>query len=512
MTHASNGSRWPRRQMTSRAAAAIVRAARTIASPARVSPRRMLRSVAIGAACLLGAAACQQEVTNPSVITPNNLTGPSSLPTIRDAAIGDFAIAYTGSGADGSQGIEGVIMASGLLSDELVNSETFPTRIEVDRRSISLGNSDVALWFRGVQKARASTEFAVNSYRQLSPDTTKASGFPEMLALSGFTYLFLAENWCSGVPVSNIAPDGTLQFGMPLTTTALYDTAASRFAQALNAAKLLPAGAARSLDSNLAAVGLARTILDSTTNPNRSGFAAAAAAVAGVPTSFVYEVFHSNNNTREWNGIYTAMAFARRYSVADSEGSNTFNQLHLLSQPDGRDPLYNIKNANGSLGTGFDGSTPQWNDGRYLTPNDPDPLATGAEARLIEAEAALAAGDTATMLAKLNALRASPPSYFAAVGGAIGAMAPLTTAGLDSTGVQNLLFTEREHWLFNSAHRLGDLRRLSKTPGPYERAPESVFPHGAYFKGGVYGTDYNFPVTLDETNNPNFTACINRNP
>jgi len=39
-----------------------------------------------------------------------------------------------------------------------------------------------------------------------------------------------------------------------------------------------------------------------------------------------------------------------------------------------------------------------------------------------------------------------------------------------------------------------------------------VFPHGAYFKGGVYGTDYNFPVPFDETNNPNFAQCINRNP
>ncbi len=466
-------------------------------------PRRTLRSAAMAAACLLGAAACQQDVTNPSIINPIQLNTPNALPTIRDAAIGDFAIAYTGSGADGSQGTEGIIMASGLLSDELINSETFPTRIEVDRRSISLGNSDVSLWFRTVQKARASAEFAVRSYRTLSPDTTKASGFPEVLALSGYTYLFLAENWCSGVPISNIAPDGTLQYGQPLTTAALYDTAASRFNQALNAASTLAAGAAKTVDTYLAEVGLARTILDSSSS--RAGFAAAASAVSGVPTGFVYEVFHSNNNTREWNGIYTAMAFSKRYSAADSEGTNLFNHLHFISAQDPRDPVYHT-------GNGFDGSTPQWNDGRYLTPNDPDPLATGVEARLIEAEAALAVGDTATMLARLNGLRANPPSYFAPVGGSIAPMPALTTTGLDSTGVQDLLFTEREHWLFNSAHRLGDLRRLARAGGAYQRAPEAVFPHGAYFKGGTYGTDYNFPVTLDETNNPYFSGCLNRNP
>ncbi len=466
-------------------------------------PRRMARSAALAAACLLGAAACQQEVTNPSIIAPSNLGGAGALPTIRDAAIGDFAIAYTGSGADGSQGVEGIIMTSGLLSDELINSETFPTRIEVDRRSITLGNSDVSLWFRVIQKARASSEFAARSYRTLSPDTTKATGFSEVLSLSGYTYLFLAENWCSGVPFSNIAPDGTIQYGRPLTTAAMYDTAASRFNQARAAANALPASAAKTVDTYLAEVGLGRTILDSSTS--RAGFAAAAAAVAGVPTGFVYEIFHSNNNTREWNGIYTAMPFTKRYSAADSEGTNPFNALHFISAPDPRDPVY-------QTGKGFDNFTPQWNDGRYLTPNDPDPLATGAEARLIEAEAALATGDTATMLARLNALRANPPSYFAPVGGLIAPMPAVTTAGLDSAGVQDLLFTEREHWLFNSAHRLGDLRRLAKNPGPYQRDPNTVFPTGAYFKGGVYGTDTNFPVTLDETNNPNFTGCLNRNP
>ncbi len=477
MSHPSNGSRWP---------------------------RRTFRSVATAAACLLGAAACQQEVTNPSIITPGTIGSPSALPTIRDAAIGDFSLAYTGSGADGSQGIEGVIMYSGLLSDELINSETFPTRIEVDRRSISLTNSDIDLWFRNLQRSRKSAEFAVQEYRQLATDTTKQPGLSEMLSLAGYTYLFMAENWCSGVPISNILPDGTLQFGMPLTTTALLDTASSRFKQALNAAGTLAAGPATTLDVGLATVGLGRATLDSATSA--AGMAGAAAIVASVPTSFVYNVFHSNNNTREWNGIFTAMPFAKRYAVSDAEGTNPFNALHFVSAPDPRDPVY-------QTGKGFDGSTPQWNDGRFLSASDPDPLATGAEARLIEAEAALAGGDTATMLARLNALRANPPAYFGpeeATG--ITPMPALTTTGLTSSQVQDLLFTEREHWLLDSGHRLGDLRRLSHAGGFYQRDPNTVFPTGAYFKGGNYGTDTNFPVPFSETNNPNFTGCLDRNP
>ncbi|HXY69899.1 MAG TPA: hypothetical protein VEH62_10660 [Gemmatimonadales bacterium] len=483
MKYTSHGRRWPRR-----------------------TSRRSFRSVALAAACFLGAAACQQEVTNPSIITPGTLNTPSALPTIRDAALGDFALAYGGSGADGSQGIEGAVMYSGLLADEFINSETFPTRIEVDRRSIQVTNADVTLWFRNLMRARASTEFAAREYRALAPDTTAQSGLSEVLSLSGYTYLFMAENYCSGVPISTIAPDGSLNFGAALTTKNLYDSAAARFTQALNAANALNAtvsAASKTLDIQLATVGLGRTIMDSAST--RAGFAAAAALVAVVPTNFIYREYHSNNNTREWNGIYTAMVFAKRYAVTDLEGTNPFNAPHFVTAPDPRLPVNHT-------GNGFDGSTPQWNNGRFTQNTDPIPLATGAEARLIEAEAALATGDTATMLTRLNALRAAPPSYFAPTGGAIPAMAALTTTGLDTAGVQNLLFSEREVWLYSSAHRLGDLRRLAKSPGPYQRAPESVFPHGAYFKGGVYGTDYNFPVPFDETNNPNFAQCINRNP
>jgi len=33
-----------------------------------------------------------------------------------------------------------------------------------------------------------------------------------------------------------------------------------------------------------------------------------------------------------------------------------------------------------------------------------------------------------------------------------------------------------------------------------------VFPNGAYFKGGTYGTDVNVPVPFQEQNNPEYVA------
>jgi hypothetical protein len=84
-------------------------------------------------------------------------------------------------------------------------------------------------------------------------------------------------------------------------------------------------------------------------------------------------------------------------------------------------------------------------------------------------------------------------------------------AALSGTGnpVDNL-FGERARWLWLTAHRLSDLRRLIRQ---YGRATESVFPTGPYFKQGlVYATDVNFPVPIDEQNNPKFQQCLDRNP
>ncbi len=472
-------------------------------------PRPM--TAALCAAALgIGLLACDTTVSAPDIITPNNLATKDALPTIRAAAIGAFALAYGGSGADGSSGIEGAIMYSGLLADEFINSETFPTRIEVDRRSIQVTNSDVSIWFRNLQQARRANEQAAASYRSLSPDTTLETGFPEVLSLAGFTYVMMAENWCNGVPISTANPDGSLSFGQPLTRQNLLDSAAARFNQAIaaaNAFKPTVSAATKAAMINLASVGLARTMLDSTSTA--AGIQAAAAVVAAVPTSFVYNETHSLNSTRENNGVYVAMAAAKRYSVADTEGFGGGTCAHgCLNFRSARTTDDRVPSS--QTGRGFDNSTPQWNQLRFLTQAASIPLATGAEARLIEAEARLAAADTVGFLAKLNGLRAAPPSYFFAAGNTDTVLTPLAPVGFTSSQYVDLNFHERAFWMWNTGHRLGDLRRMARAP--YNDPVSTLFPSGQYFKGGTYGTDVNFPVPFDETNNPNFTQCLDRNP
>ena len=61
-----------------------------------------------------------------------------------------------------------------------------------------------------------------------------------------------------------------------------------------------------------------------------------------------------------------------------------------------------------------------------------------------------------------------------------------------------MLFEERARWLFGTAHRLGDLRRLVRQ---YGFGQEQVFPSGSFFKGGAYGSDVNFPIPFEEHEN-----------
>lgn len=475
---------------------------------ARGRRRRLAGLAALVAACALLPAGCDLTVIDPDIVTPDNIEGATSLPTIRSAAIGDFSLAYGGSGADGSSGTEGQVTSSGLLSDEYVNSETFPTRIEVDRRNIQVTNGTITGWFRTLSRARRSADFAADKYRSLSPDTLREPGMAEVLSLSGFAYLFFAENWCSGVPISTANPDGSLTFGDPASTVTLVDSSVSKFTQALTLALALDtstaaARTARTTQINLARVGLARARLYGANNATQ--IAAAAAGLATVPTSFVYAIGHSENSVRQNNGVYVANVVAERYAVADGEGTNG---LPYRTQADGRVPSIRTPGTD----VGFDNTTPQIDQLRYIDRKTAITLATGAEARLIEAEAAMAGGNLPGYEGFHNALRAAPPAYFAAPGGTIAVLPALTTTGLTTQQVQDQHFRERAYWLWLTGHRLADLRRLARSTGAYARAPESVFPTGAYFKGGVYGTDYNFPVPFDETNNPNFTQCTDRNP
>ena len=301
---------------------------------------KLLVLVAVGLA--LAQAGCNDPLTVklPDIIPPGALSDSAALATLRAGAIGDFDLAYTGDHPDGSGGNgEGVILYGGLLADEFVNSETFPTRIQVDSRSITFAggsttNSDVDLWYRLMHRARRSAEATAARYKAKAPGDP---GYPEILNLAGYTYIFFAETFCSGTPVSQIDSTGKITYGQPLTTTQLLDTAIARFDSAITIATTRDT--APVVDTSVqhtmirfATVGKARALLFQ----GSGQYAAAAALAATIPTSFAYVLEHTTTTDRENNGVFNGGATDGRYTLADSEGVSGFP---WLSVPDARTPF-----------------------------------------------------------------------------------------------------------------------------------------------------------------------------
>jgi hypothetical protein len=444
---------------------------RRTARAAAVGGRRARRCAAGLVGLSWGLLACALDVNDPDVVTPGDLGGAAGAATLYAGALGDFALAY-----GGDAGVrEGQILVTGLFADEFVHSGNEPGRRDYDRRAVADDNPNAAVFYTNLHRARRAAEVAAGALAELED----AAGDPrvgEMWSLAGFTYVFFAEAYCSGVPYSEVV-DGRLVPGEPTTTEETLARALERFDRAAAAT-----GGDEGIGS-LARVGRARALL-ALGRP-----AEAAAAVAPVPTAFAHEVEYSENTPLQENGVHNFTVVYERWSLADREGGNG---LAYRSAADPRVPWTRTPADD----VGFDQVTPQYDLLKYPARDAPIPLATGAEARLIEAEGALAANDPTTFLARLDEVRARH------------GLGPVTDPG-DADGRVALLFRERAFELFASGHRLGDLRRLVRQHG---RPPGSVFPSGVYPAGGSYGDALDLPVPDAERSNPLFRGCLARGP
>ena len=146
---------------------------------------RLMRHATLGAATIVlvavGGCSLDEVVTveDIDVATPGSLRTPDALPVLLAAAIGDFQVAYSGNTTT-----EGQIQYSGMLADEFLNAESFPTRIEIDMRNINRDNASTEGVFRTMQRARAMAELTARRFEELAPTQI---GRAEALALSGFS-------------------------------------------------------------------------------------------------------------------------------------------------------------------------------------------------------------------------------------------------------------------------------------------------------------------------------------
>ena len=456
------------------------------------SARRVAGTTALA---LLTLAACGEvdralAVTDPDIINPEDTQSPAAAAALRLGAIVRHNQATSGG--------ESFWLLGGLMADEYRSGDTFVQRDQTDQRAVETNNGNVNTAFRAAHRARVAAQLAARALQEFEGEPWQIA---EMYVLQAFHENQLTEHMCSGIPWSTINEEGVEVEAPASTAIEGYERALAHADSAL--ALNTEGGDDSTRVANAAKVVKGRILL------NLDRPADAAAAVAGVPTGF--EIVNEHSETAQTNQMYALGPSAARWTVSLGEGTNGLN----FGIGDPRVPVCKgtataTRHAPTNSLTGiapcptrsdyadrpFDAATPVALVSQQIWPDPGSPAAwvSGTEARLIEAEAQLAAGDASGALGTLNTLRAT-----------VTGLAPLTSVNLDT------VFRERAFWLFSTGHRLGDLRRLVRN---YGRTAESVFPTGEWYLGAPYGTDVNFPIPQSEDNNqqaPNASACIDRN-
>lgn len=429
------------------------------------------RLVAVAALALVATLpACETilDVQDPDIIEPDQLRTLQGASALYNGAIGEFALAKDGA-AGGPGSALGLVQAVGWFSDEFAFGGTPPLIRAMDLREMDAQNASWDQMYQNLHVARVSAEDAAGLLTEVSTGGDPRIG--ELYAVSAAVHILMGEAYCGAVPFSRTEPE--IEYGAPLSADQIMDRAIER----LNMADQAAGGSARI--ANFARVLRGRALV------NQGNYTAAAAAVATVPTDFLYQTVHSTNSSREENFMYVDNWELDRYSVSDNEGGNGLN---FATAGDPRVPTEHVGLSR------FDSETPMYRYLKLTSRAAPVETASGAEARMIEAEAQLNAGDAAGWLATINAAR-----------GMVG-LEPVADPG-DQNARVDLMFRERAFWLFNTGHRLGDMRRLVRQ---YGRTASDVYPWGPYHKDNLQrGTDLSLVIPGNEANNPNYnlTDC-----
>ena len=439
-----------------------------------------IRILVLGAVVALSAG-CNTTVTQPDVVKATTVTGKAALPSQLAGAYGDFAEAYLGSGLSNSfiysQAQEGQVISTAMFTDEMHETDYFTNHLQVDLREADRDNITVDDTYRMVQRARLSSEQTSLNYTTYDPTNT---GRLTVLNLAGFAYILLAETYCANVPVSSVDASGNITYGGPVVTDSLLHAAEAKFHQVLT---LSTADLAATADTagittevNRANVGLARALLD------EGQYAAAAVAAGNVPDGFADTIERSSNSPAEQNGVFYYTNIEVRYAVTSNEGGNG---LPFTISGDPRIVMGNPV----STTLGLDGVSTDSIQQLYPAYGSSGTLATAIEARMIEAEAAMQAGNGGLYLSKINGVRT------------LYGLSPISDPG--GSARVDTLFTERAYDFWLTGHRVGDLRRLMRQ---YGRAENTVWPSGTYFKNNLqYGNQVAFPIPREEDNNPKYT-------
>lgn len=476
---------------------------------------RYAMSMAAAVSTLTALSACSPDRlvhTDPpsAVITPSSLTTAAGALALYNGANNLFASMYGGATANG--GNDNYIISTGMMTDEFANGPSYSDGL--DQRTNSLlyetGSESVqAALYQRIQGVRTEAYQAREALQRYGgPNVNALIG--RMYSYEAYSIIFLAEYFCNGVPLSTTDLGSNPVLGPGLTTQQLYDRASAL----LDTALTLSGDSVNFL--NLARVGKGRLLLD------EGQFAAAATAVANVPSTFVFNIEFKAALSITLNGAGYTME--NRVGPASSFSSGAFNSSNFA-----------VIDNEGNVGLNwatdprvpesaqsYTGSLP-W-PGKYSSVSSPIRLADWTEAQLIIAEASLNAG-TSDWLTILQNLRANctSASGCAPVPNLTATSYPDVLAdSATQLGRLHTLMSERARWLYATGHREGDLRRMLRAPydsPPYVLSAAQLYPNGAYVDANyrgfttVYGPDVvAIPGRTEMQYNLNYKGCFDLNP
>jgi len=397
----------------------------------------------------LGLGGCTDylKVLNPTVIDVNVTDPVEDSPVLSSSAVQSFNAAYGW-----------LIMYSGWFAGESDVAETFPTRNEFGRRAVDPSNGSHAteVWFplhQGMSQAHLVLGLDL-------PNAASNIAYIRAHHAAGWSYLHLAEHFCSGTVVS----------GPELSTAQLLDSAIVHFTAANTQGTALNNAEGLSI-ARAAILGRARARLQAGQKP------AAATDANAVPAGFGFDVTYVDdlaNRTRLGNRIWQFIA---------DRGSNAVPPAYRIDDPrlPWRVAPSNLLPQDANYAT--DRGIPYAIQNKYSGFGSPIRLASKMEADYIAAEAQ----GTAAMLTLIQARRAAndQPAYSGDTGDA---------------AVLAEFEDQRALEFYLEGKRLGDLRRNGAA---VRNVP---VPAATYWKPGFapIGNQTCFPIPRTERdNNPN---------
>ena len=396
------------------------------------------------------------EQNAPSRVLEEDLLDPNSAKLLVDGARAAFGCAY-----------QAYVTASGLVSDEMEDTQLGAAGWDYDRRSIvTVGiyadavceTSQLFGIYRPLQTARYQAEYAFQQIEGFPDDqvTNKTTHLATAALFAGYANVLLGEGFCT---TAISAPNQVLNAtgGAELESTDVFELAEAWFTQAIT----IGTTAGQPAIVNAAYVGRARARL------NLGKLAEARADAVLVPAGFVYNIPYAPATGYSQNLLYRRQRDFLLYGIAPP-----FRNLTFAGVVDPR----TLVDSTGLRGA--DAVSLVWAARKYASMTAPIALAKYAEAQLIIAE--IDGGQAAVSI--INALH--------------------TAAGLpafnssDEAAIQAQVIQERDRELFLEGHRMWTIRRNNLALNP---TTGTVYP----IKGGTYGDTRCFPLPdIERNNNP----------